>query len=310
MIKCRTVVATLFIITLAALNGTGGPPTEFRFVSWGDTKEGLSLLARQSNEAIATRPAFTIYCGDLVPRFSIRGLNSWKNAVNGNANNGMFDKTFAVRGNHDKGDDAAWQGFFGFGAVASTVGASNYSSMVDDLTYSFDYGNSHFVGVDDLGDVTLITDDQISWIDRDLTAAEHRGLTHAFLFWHGPLYPLGPHCCTAGKPEFVTMANKHPIISATFHGHEHLMAWVHIDKSRYTNATHEFEEFVTGSSGADAKECMAGRSDYCRFGAGFATVDVSGKSFTVKFLLDGKSVPDRTLSFIKSYDRGDTKLSQ
>jgi hypothetical protein len=153
-----------------------------------------------------------------------------------------------------------------------------------------------------------MTEDQVKWIDEDLTSAEQRNLTHAFIFWHGPLYPVGnKHCCTQSKAEFVATASKHPIVSATFHGHEHLIAWVHIDKSRYSNATHEFEEFVTGSSGAEMHECTAGRSDYCQQAAGFATVDVSGKSFTVKLFLNGNSTPDRSITFIKGDSGGDTK---
>ncbi|HYK92027.1 MAG TPA: metallophosphoesterase [Acidobacteriota bacterium] len=307
MNRYRSVLLTLCFAAIAASqNSARGPATDFRFVSWGDTKEGLSVLISQSNQAKAMNPNLTIYNGDLVNGFSLSGLVTWKDAMNGNAHNGMFDKTFAVRGNHDKGNDARWQEFFNFRGVASAVGAKNYGFLSDNLTYSFDYNNSHFIGVDDLGDVTVMTEDQINWMDQDLTAAEQRGLTHAFLFWHGPLYPVGAHCCTAAKTDFVTMANKHPIISATFHGHEHQIAWVHIDKSRYSNATHEFEEFVTGSSGAEMKECKAHRSDYCQKAAGFATVDVSGKSFVVKFFLNGNSTPDRTFTFNKG-DGGNTK---
>jgi len=310
MNRYRSFFLTLCFAAIAVRpNSAGGPAAEFRFVSWGDTKEGLSVLVSQSNQAKAMNPSLTIYSGDLVNGFSLSGLDTWKDAMNGNANSGMFDKTFAVRGNHDKGNDARWQEFFNFRGVASSVGAKNYRFLSDNLTYSFDYSNSHFIGVDDLGDVTLINEDQINWMDQDLTAAEQRGLTHAFIFWHGPLYPVGAHCCSASKAEFVTMANKHPIISATFHGHEHQIAWVHIDKSRYSNATHEFEEFVTGSSGASTHACMDGRSNYCQQATGFAVVDVSGKSFTVKLFLNGKSAPDQTITFNKADAGGDTKPS-
>jgi hypothetical protein len=286
-------------MSVLALGRTAGSPPGFTFVSWGDTKGGLEVLADQSRSVKAIGPALTIYCGDLVSRFSSAAMTRWKRSLDGGTGSDVSGRTFAVRGNHDKGNLAGWRAFFDFGRTASAIGARNYRALADDVTYSFDYANAHFVGVDVPGNVTLMTPGQIAWMDKDLAAAEQRGLTHAFLFWHGPIYPVGGHCCSASKPEFIAMVNRHPIVSATFHGHEHQIAWVHMDRNRYPEATHDFEEFVTGSSGAATKGCKVDRSDYCRRAAGFATVAVSGNAFTVTFFLDGKTAPAWSRTFTK-----------
>jgi hypothetical protein len=270
----------------------------FRFISWADTKGSTSVLASLSNQAIALNPDFTIYPGDLCNSgFSQSCMDAWKNALNGGSNNGMFDKTFSVRGNHDHSDTAGWQAHFNFRVTAAAVGATHYAELTGSLTYSFDFGNSHFIAVDVPGDVTAMTAAQISWIDSDLTTAESRGLTHAFLFWHGPIYALAEHCCPAAPAALITALNRHSIVSATFHGHEHVNAYTHMDTLRIPAVTHEFEEFVTGSAGAGPATAQSGRYDYWMNSHGFVTVDVSGNTFTVNFYKRGATASQKTLTF-------------
>lgn len=292
--------ALALAVSMLAAAQSSAPISQFTFVSWGDTKDGRDVLGSQARQIKSMRPDLTLYCGDLVSRFSIDNVNRWKRSMNAGVGLDLLARTFVVRGNHDKGDDAGWRAAFDFGRTASGIGGSNYRALPDGLTYSFDYANAHVVGVDVPGDVTDMTDRQLGWLDDDLGAAERRGLAHAFVFWHGPLYPVGGHCCSAGRPEFVALANRHPILSATFHGHEHQLAWVHIDRTRYPQASGGFEEFVTGASGADTYECKVGRSDFCRKAAGFAFVSVSGNTFTVNFFIDGKAEPAWTKTFTKA----------
>jgi hypothetical protein len=287
-----------YVLRLTAYDGELSASDEltitvaYRFVSWGDTKHTLTQLASLSNQAALLDPSFTVFAGDLESDgFTLSGMNAWKDAMNGYSDNGMFDKTLPVRGNHDQNDTAGWQSYYDMHATAQGLGASNYSALDEDLTYSFDYGNSHFIGVDVLGGASALTPEQVSWIDNDLSAAEMRGLTHAFVYFHGPIYCLDGHCtCTTRicplSPivmSLIEVFNNHPIVSATFHGHEHTHAYVHIDDTRIPEATHPFEQFVTGSAGAGPSDCIPGRTDYCLPSDGFATVDVSGSSFTVSF---------------------------
>jgi hypothetical protein len=170
----------------------------FSFISWGDTKTDTTVLKNLSIQAKLLSPAFTIYVGDLEEDgFTQAGTETWKNALNGGSGNGIFDITFTVRGNHD--DHIAnsapnWQAYYNLAATAQRVGASNYTELNSNLTYSFDYSNSRFIGVDVLGDASLLSSAQISWIDSRLNDAENRGLTHAFIYFHGPIYCVDGHC--------------------------------------------------------------------------------------------------------------------
>lgn len=275
----------------------------FTFVAWADTKSGTATLKAESPQVNSLNPAFTIFPGDLCSDGPSAGcFTTWKNALNGGTSpgNGLFEKTFITRGNHDSGGTAFFVANFNAQSVASKVGATNLSQLNTNLTYSFDYGNSHFAGIDlPAGDVSGISAAQISWLDNDLTEAKNRGLTHAFLFWHGPLYPVGSHCCSKNL-NLNNMLNKHKIISATFHGHEHLNAYVHMDTSRYPEISHEYEQFISGDAGAGPASAKPERYDWY-IGAvhGFMGIDVNGNSYTVKAYQLGNTTPVKTWTFTK-----------
>lgn len=293
----------------------------FRFISWADTKSDRDILSELSDQAVKLNPAFSIYPGDLESSgFTSSGMAKWIAAMNGeltgdSAPNGMADIVFAVRGNHDDSNTSGWQSFWNFAQTASRVGATNFSHMPgqEDLTYSFDYGNAHIVGIDVPGDADKITDSQVHWLDQDLAAAESRGLTHAFIFFHGPIYCVDGHCSystrvgslSSSVENLIEVLNKHPIVSATFHGHEHTYAYTYIDETRippdggFEGVTHPFHQFVTGDAGAGPKSCKENRCDYNMAKHGFVTVDVAGPTVTVTFYRMGSTSPVHTISFSK-----------
>jgi len=281
----------------------------FRFVSWADTKSARDQLAALSNQAVVLEPTLTIYEGDLESDgFTLDGMNLWKDAMNGYVDNGMFARTLPVRGNHDGLDSAGWQAYYDLGSTAQALGATNYSVFTEDLTYSFDIGSLHFIGVDVLGSAYILTSEQVNWIDNDLSAAEGRGLTHAFVYFHGPIYCVDGHCtCTTRicpisniVLDLIEVFNQHPIVSATFHGHEHTYAHVHLDNTRIPEITHPFEQFVTGAAGAGPNECIPGRTDYCMPSLGFVTVDVWDNNFTVDFYQLGTATSVNSMTFTKT----------
>jgi len=305
----------LFVLRLTANDGELTASDEiavkviFRFISWGDTKSARDDLAALSNQAVILEPTFTIFEGDLESDgFTLDGMNLWKNAMNGYVDNGMFARTLPVRGNHDGQNTAGWQAYYDLGSTALALGATNFSALAEDLTYSFDIGKLHFIGVDVLGSANLLTTEQVNWIDNDLYAAESRGLTHAFVYFHGPIYCLDGHCtCTTRicpipniVLDLIDVFNRHPIISATFHGHEHTYAYVHLDSSRIPEITHPFEQFVTGAAGAGPNDCIPERTDYCMPSLGFVTVDVWGQNITVDFYQLGTTTPMNSVTFAKS----------
>jgi len=206
----------------------------------------------------------------------------------------MLGKTFVSRGNHDNGTLSNWQSLWDFSTVANTVGATNYFAQTSDATYSFDYGNSHFVVIDlPGGGVNSMSAAQIAWLDTDLTAAEIRlgtNLKHEFLFWHGPVYTVtSKHGSEAPSSTLKTVLNAHPLISAGFFGHEHVSVYAHINSSRVSGITDDFEEFTMGRAGAPAYS-VSKPVDFSVNIDAFATVDVSGNDFTVSIYGSSGSV--------------------
>ena len=47
----------------------------------------------------------------------------------------------------------------------------------------------------------------------------------------------------------MNVINEHPIVSATFHGHEHVLTWTHMDNTRVSSLTRSYEQFVTSPAG-------------------------------------------------------------
>jgi len=287
----------------------------FSFVAWTDTNGDISTLSSLSPKAKAMNPAFSIFIGDL-ENYGVNSteMTNWIGAMNSGS---MFNITFPVRGNHDNylsGSLALWDQYINLSQTATNVGASNFKSMTgyNDAVYSFDYSNSHFIGFDVPGDVYNLTSQMISWLDTDLAQAESRGLVHAFIYFHGPIYCFGGnHCsCTTRTcidnantvNAIIAFINKHPIVTATFHGHEHMYGYSYIDNTRIASVTHPFYQFVCGNSGGNNRTCNANRCDYSTNGHGFVFVTVEDRKLTVSWYNNGNSPPVNTLFIDKPGD--------
>jgi len=288
------------------------PVVPFTFIAWADTKTGLAELVQLSNMAAAFHPAFTLFSGDLeTDGFTAEGMSEWVNAMDGQNGNGMAGIVFPVRGNHDGGNRAGWQQYFSLRERADALGMANFASLDEDLTYSFDYANAHFIGLDVPGNIDVISGRQVAFVDQDLAAAEARGLDQAFLFFHGPVYPTASHASceervcalTPQELELIDALNRHPSVAGIFNGHEHLQAYVHLDQSRIPEITHPFEEFVSGSAGAEQHSCVyPARADYCEPYSGFVVVRVEGKNYSVSYYRLGQDEPVVIYAFTHEID--------
>lgn len=312
--KLKKFITITFLILLGLATSSKVAGADFRFVAWGDTKDGYLALQSLSPKVVVQNPIFTIFAGDLeLNGFTTTGMNVWKNAINGGVENGLFDKTLSVRGNHDISDLAGWQAYYDFPAVAVSVGATNFSAYSKDVTYSFDYENSHFVALDVPGDVSLMTAAQISWLDSDLAAASTRGLVHAFIWLHGPPYCVSSsHCAysdlkgNAAPAGFWTTLNKYPFLTAIFAGHEHLQAHTVLESTRVPSLTRAVNQFVVGAAGAasvDPAPCdYPNRWSWCDNFDGYTVIDVSGDTVTVKFFAGLSAAPSQTFIIDTSGD--------
>ena len=293
----------------------------FVFASMGDAQDLVVKFLATSNQIASLNPAFVIFNGDLESNGVVS--TEMNEMVADLKTSGIFDQTFLVRGNHDNhvsGSAALWESYFETAPNIKVLpaGVTDYVSLnssSDTLTYSFIYGNSMFLGFDVPGGASLLTSAQLTFMDTRLIYAESRGLVHAFIYFHGPIYCVeSTHCtCTARTDAsctpsaLITVINKHPIISAFFHGHEHILGWVHMDNTRLSALTGSFEEFITSPSGGGTYNAYLypARMDYYYpdMGTyekqGFATISVNGRSFTFSIYKVGTTSPVWSKTFTK-----------
>ncbi len=113
----------------------------------------------------------------------------------------------------------------------------------------------------------------------------------------------------APHPIWYQSFNEHPIVSATFHGHEHILGWVHMNSSRVKGLTGSFEEFFTAPSGGGSYNAYIypARMDYFypNMGSdddrGFGFITVDGNSFTFSIYHVGTTVPVWSRTFTNNY---------
>ena len=299
-----------------------GTPTStaFSFVSMSDAHIEPVNFAATVNQAASLNPDLIIFNGDLENEGVINTQMDPMIADLKNA--GVFNQTFLVRGNHDdyvSGSASLWENYFETVPNIKTLpaGVTDYVSLdsnSDYLNYSFIYGNAMFIGLDVPGDADLLTSAELNFLDARLIYAESQGLTHAFIFFHGPLYCVeSVHCNCSTKSDasctpsaLVSVINNHPIVSATFHGHEHVLGWVHMDNTRVAGLTGSFEEFITSPSGGWTYNAYLypNRMDYTYLdmgsSQGFAAISVDGASFTYSIYKVGTTLPVWSKAFYKA----------
>ena len=276
-------------------------PTVFTFGSMGDAQAQATYFSTTASQLAALNPAIVLYNGDLEDTgFVTTEMNPMVNVLK---SSNLFNRTFLVRGNaddHVANSAALWENYFETSPNIPTrpayvVNKAALNSSSDNLNYSFDYGNSIFIGLDVPGDIDYLEQNELDFLNARLTYAEGAGLTHAFIFFHGPEYPVESNhslCstrtdATCTPPALMTIINSHPIVSATFHGHEHVLSWTHMDSTRVAGLTRSYEQFVTSPSGGSSyhEYLYPERVDYAytdmENSNGFATISVNGLSFTV-----------------------------
>ena len=127
----------------------------FTFCAMGDCRDYPSVLTTVSNLAIARKPTFTLFNGDLtVDGNSASEYNSFFSAITGYLPNNLV---FHAMGNHDAADSSLFTNLWD---LPRTNGSNLY--------YSFRYGNCLFI--------TLNTNDagnsaQLTWLKNTLSAA-------------------------------------------------------------------------------------------------------------------------------------------
>jgi hypothetical protein len=144
--------------------GAIAPSDNFSFAVMGDNKNSFKVFGKILRNVDNNRYVFAIDIGDLVYDSAKEKYRIFYNMIKG-------EKTpfFVVVGNHDIADG----------------GAGNYFDIFGKLYYSFGYGNSLFIVLDDSNE-KRVDAVQMKWLEEQLK----ENYRHKFIFMHVP--PFDP----------------------------------------------------------------------------------------------------------------------
>jgi len=250
----------------------------FTFAVIGDTQRFSAgnpngNFQRAVKDIVADNPNLVISTGDLTGTCEsytecVQKHEEWKKIAAP-----FLSKTYAAMGNHDNVGNKgvkAWQDVFNF----PTNGPSGYS----EVTYSFDFKNSHFVFLDsDVPDEHQINEAQRNWLDQDLAKNKKE---NTFVVFHEPAWPVSSKIGesldtqTGQRDALWSIIAKHNV-TAVFNGHEHIVS------RRKVGSIYQFVFGNTDSYNHDLPK--PGVAEYASQVQGsFGIVSVNGKEITVK----------------------------
>lgn len=252
-------------------------PSHFTFVVGGDNRppgHGDPMppsLAEICREIGWIRPDFVIWTGDAIEGYDDTPAEAAGEYDAFLASAALCDSPiYSIPGNHEIATDPRL--------------ADVYQQKMGALYGSFDYGNSHFIGIDtspvENGVVNSpdIDDAQWKWLESDLAA--HAGKSaNIFVFFHhymfGPPDPDNPNGPDTGFKTTAIRDRLHQLfvkygVRAVFNGHAHL--YYHVVKDG-------IDYFIAGNGGApmDAPPEQGGY-------LGYMIVNVDGDKITTEEL--------------------------
>ncbi len=183
-------------------------PNTFRFVVYGDTRDGHQMHRKIVALIMKQKPDFVIQTGDLVHTGSKTELWKIYDEITGDMRSKI--PVYPSRGNHDVG---------GKGYEERVTGAFTSGNK---LYYSFDKGNSHFIAlaVDEVSRYDSKSA-QYQWLANDLAASKAKA-KHTFVFFHVPPYSVGSHGSDEDVRDVLCPLFIKYGVRAVFNGHDHL----------------------------------------------------------------------------------------
>jgi hypothetical protein len=167
---------------------------------WSDTQNSYGNLNFEQTDTIVKQLSknifyFTIHNGDMVQNGAV--VKSWKNLLNVTQPINANHPFMAVTGNHDVVNDTASSRFQKpFPVFYELMNLPN-----DQLNYSYDYGNIHFVAINSgwaegaakVGKVLFEKSSQeYRWLNKDLKRSKrNKDIDWVVLYSHYPVYSFG-----------------------------------------------------------------------------------------------------------------------
>ena len=178
------------------------PDSPFRFIYYGDNKNGPHMHRRNALQISAEKPHIVLQCGDLVSEGEV--YSQWERLFFTPAKP-LIDHVplYPSLGNHENNA----KHYFNYFSLPTTV----------ESWYSFDYGNAHFVVLDS----NTESEEQVEWLVEDLETSD---ATWKFVSFHHPPFTAGGNYYTKNRIRLKNLL--HPIfekqgVDIVFNGHDH-----------------------------------------------------------------------------------------
>jgi len=263
------------------------PTTAFRFVAYGDNRGEDNYNWQSNHEAvinaiITSAPDTVLHVADFV--YNGGNYAQWYPHFFGPAANLMKNTTmFPSIGNHEYNGDSTAANYRMF-----------FSLPGNERWYSFDYGNSHFICLDD-NDVSYYKTgtEQYNWLVSDLEWARNPQNPNLpqwiFVFFHIPPYTYAEnHSDDPNVQQYLVPVFEQYGVTMVFSGHTHAY-------ERYLNNGVYY--IVTGGGGAPLRALYKDTQPPIRQ-AGEAcfhhcTVDINGNQLVLRAVRNDGSLIDR-----------------
>lgn len=254
------------------------PETEFTFASMADnrgetTDDDLKDLPKAFHnivaQVISKKPSFVLHAGDLFHAAwdALDTLYSnFKQATDPLAANTPF---LISPGNHEmlNGSPPAGQDpltIFDeqFAQPTGPDPLHLITAKYPGTVYSFDWGNSHFVSIDNCrydptkhhNGMYQLSDEELQWLDNDLKEAQSRGVRHIFVMAHANAFNVGGD--EAGMAEYPVerdafwqiLVNYNVDAYITGHNHEFNDEWGQNSGTKWNNSS--VVHWMNGDSGS------------------------------------------------------------
>jgi hypothetical protein len=198
-----------------------GSTEPFRFAVTGDSRNEPSIWA-QVQQAISQKGVdFELFSGDFVVIGAAQPeWNGFFEAKTGSfAAQDFLAKTpfMPVNGNHD----ALSINYVAQFALPQEL--SPEEKAQGEEWWSFDYGNAHFIGLNDTPDATALGSAQKSWLEADLAKIDRKKTPWVFAMHHRPSYSCGgSHGSDLNlRAQWQPLFDKYKV-DMVFTGHDHL----------------------------------------------------------------------------------------
>jgi hypothetical protein len=185
-----------------------GATDPIRFIAMGDSNFFYSLYAELETGVSAYAPAFTLFTGDMIHDGTYQ--SDWEQWFAAGGPTLASIPTMTVHGNHEE--------------LAVDYFALFALPGIEEI-YSFDYGNIHFVVLNDSPAIESdLTTRQAAFLDADLTAAESRATPPAWTVTshHRPMFSSDPQQGSdlGVRSAWQGILEKHHV-DVDFNGHSH-----------------------------------------------------------------------------------------